>query len=164
MLLLLDISSHLSIATSVTTVHHLLSHSVSGLLAIQTFQSPLAVDYLSSLIDQTLLSQDFPFKLGPRVFAFLREVFHYHDFSVANFLASLQVWEMLPICSVYSKTYSKTRPTAISRVLKEQYLIKYTNNSEMHLKTLLYIKTVKKTTKKAIKNKVITDRQTDRPT
>ena len=85
-----------SIATSVTTVHHLLSHSVSGLLAIKTFQSPLAVDYLSSLIDQTLLAPDFPFKLGPRVFAFLREVFHYHDFSVANFLASLQVG--VPLC------------------------------------------------------------------
>ena len=80
-----------SIATSVTTVHHLLSHSVSGLLAIQTFQSPLAVDYLSSLIDQTLLAPDFPFKLGPRIFAFLREVFHYHDFSVANFIAGLEV-------------------------------------------------------------------------
>lgn len=80
-----------SIATSVTAVHHLLSHSVSSLLAIQTFQAPLAVDYLSSLIDQTLLSSLFPFKLGPKIFAFLREVFHYHDFSVANFIASLQV-------------------------------------------------------------------------
>jgi len=43
--------------------------------------------------NQVLLISDFPFKLGPKVFAFLLDIFLFHNFSVVSFIRSYQVCE-----------------------------------------------------------------------
>ncbi|XP_078617874.1 origin recognition complex subunit 3-like [Branchiostoma floridae x Branchiostoma japonicum] len=78
------------IATTVTAVHTLLPHSVSSLLCMEKFQAQPSTEYLSQVINKTLLSTKYPFKLGHRVFQLLLDIFLYHDFSVVNFIRGLQ--------------------------------------------------------------------------
>ncbi|KAK7492009.1 hypothetical protein BaRGS_00016673 [Batillaria attramentaria] len=78
------------IATSVTTVHRLLPTAVSSLLCMEKFQAPPSTHYFSLLIDKILMTNKFPFKLGPRVFQLLLDMFLCHDFSVINFTMAFQ--------------------------------------------------------------------------
>ncbi|CAH1230274.1 ORC3 [Branchiostoma lanceolatum] len=78
------------IATTVTAVHTLLPHSVSSLLCMEKFQAQPSTEYLSQVINKTLLTTKYPFKLGHRVFQLLLDMFLYHDFSVVNFIRGLQ--------------------------------------------------------------------------
>ncbi|KAL5011062.1 hypothetical protein ScPMuIL_013367 [Solemya velum] len=78
------------IATSVAAVHRLLPSTVSSLLSIEKFQAPRATDYLTLLINQVLMTDRFPFKLGASAFQLLIEMFLFHDFSVLNFIRGLQ--------------------------------------------------------------------------
>jgi len=76
--------------TAVTSVHRLLPHLVSSKLSIQTFQSQPSIVCLRKIIDQVIITDRNPFKLGPRVFRLLYEHFLYHDFSINNFVRGLK--------------------------------------------------------------------------
>ncbi|XP_014663446.1 PREDICTED: origin recognition complex subunit 3-like [Priapulus caudatus] len=78
------------IATAVTAIHQILPHAVSSLLSIEKFQSQSSSDYLTHVLDQVLLTNEFPFKLGSRVFYLLLDIFLYHDFSVKTFIQGLK--------------------------------------------------------------------------
>lgn len=80
----------LGIATSLTVIHQLLPTSVSSLLCIETFQAPSASSYLTQLMDKIIMTEDIPFRLGPKVFHFLLDVFLYHDFSILNFIMGFE--------------------------------------------------------------------------
>nr|CAJ38812.1 putative origin recognition complex subunit 3 protein [Platynereis dumerilii] len=74
------------IATAVTAVHQLLPHQVSSLLSMEKFQAPPSSQYLTSAIQNILLTTSVPLKLGSKVFNLLMDLFLYHDFSVQNFI------------------------------------------------------------------------------
>ncbi|XP_050393465.1 origin recognition complex subunit 3 isoform X1 [Patella vulgata] len=78
------------IATSVSAVHRLLPNSASSLLCMDKFQAPPSSDYLTQVINKVLFTSTHPFKLGPKVFHLLLDLFLYHDFSVINFVKGLQ--------------------------------------------------------------------------
>ncbi|XP_033113233.1 origin recognition complex subunit 3-like [Anneissia japonica] len=78
------------IATSVTVVHRLLPQHISSLLSIDKFQSKPSTEYLSEVIQKTLLSSDHPFRLGHKVFQLLLDLFLFHDFSTTSFIKGLQ--------------------------------------------------------------------------
>ncbi|XP_061600272.1 origin recognition complex subunit 3 [Cololabis saira] len=79
------------IATSPSTVQHMLPHSVSSLLCIELFQSLSCREHLATVIDKLILSHKFPFKLSKKVAQVLTNIFLYHDFSVKNFIKGLQL-------------------------------------------------------------------------
>ncbi|KAK3089676.1 hypothetical protein FSP39_005541 [Pinctada imbricata] len=78
------------IATSVSAVHRLLPSTVSSMLCMEKFQAPPSSEYLTLVINKILMTAEYPFKLGPRVFPLLLDIFLYHDFSVLNFIKGLQ--------------------------------------------------------------------------
>lgn len=78
------------VATSMSAVHQLLPSSVSSLLCMEKFQAPPASQYLTHLMDKIIMTADVPFKLGPRVFHFLLDIFLYHNFSTMNFTLGFQ--------------------------------------------------------------------------
>ncbi|CAL1532782.1 unnamed protein product, partial [Lymnaea stagnalis] len=80
----------LGIATAITTVHQLLPMSVSSLLCMEKFHAPPASQYLSQLLDKITMNTNIPFRLGPKVFNFLLDMFLYHDFSIMNFIMGYQ--------------------------------------------------------------------------
>ncbi|XP_076444955.1 origin recognition complex subunit 3-like [Babylonia areolata] len=80
----------MGIATSVTTVHRLLPTAVSSLLCMEKFQVPPSTQYLTLMIDKILMTNKFPFKLGPKVFQLLLDMFLCHHFSVLNFVTAFQ--------------------------------------------------------------------------
>nr|XP_057947156.1 origin recognition complex subunit 3 [Doryrhamphus excisus] len=79
------------IATSPSTIQHMLPHSVSSLLCIQVFQSLSCTQHLATVIDKLILTPHFPFKLTGKVMQVLISVFLYHDFSVRNFIKGIQL-------------------------------------------------------------------------
>ncbi|XP_076833788.1 origin recognition complex subunit 3 isoform X2 [Brachyhypopomus gauderio] len=79
------------IATSPSTIQHLLPHSVSSLLCIELFQSLSCTQHLATVIDKLILTAEFPFKLSGKVLQVLVNIFLYHDFSVRNFVKGLQL-------------------------------------------------------------------------
>ncbi|KAJ8315229.1 hypothetical protein KUTeg_007379 [Tegillarca granosa] len=79
------------IATSVSAVHRLLPNSVSSILCMEKFQAPPSVEYLTLVINQIVMTPNFPFKLGSKVFQLLLDIFLYHDFSVLNFIKGLHI-------------------------------------------------------------------------
>uniref|UniRef100_A0A671U2Q6 Origin recognition complex subunit 3 n=1 Tax=Sparus aurata TaxID=8175 RepID=A0A671U2Q6_SPAAU len=79
------------IATSPSTIQHMLPHSVSSLLCIELFQSLSCTQHLATVIDQLILTHHFPFKLNAKVLQVLMSIFLYHDFSVRNFIKGLQL-------------------------------------------------------------------------
>uniref|UniRef100_A0AAR2J1U8 Origin recognition complex subunit 3 n=1 Tax=Pygocentrus nattereri TaxID=42514 RepID=A0AAR2J1U8_PYGNA len=79
------------IATSPSTVQHILPHSVSSLLCIELFQSLSCTQHLATVIDKLILTSQFPFKLTGKVLQVLVSIFLYHDFSVRNFVKGLQL-------------------------------------------------------------------------
>uniref|UniRef100_A0A667WW61 Origin recognition complex subunit 3 n=1 Tax=Myripristis murdjan TaxID=586833 RepID=A0A667WW61_9TELE len=79
------------IATSPSTIQHILPHSVSSLLCIELFQSLSCTQHLSTVIDKLILTPQFPFKLSGKVLQVLVGIFLYHDFSVRNFIKGLQL-------------------------------------------------------------------------
>ncbi|XP_028843176.1 origin recognition complex subunit 3 isoform X2 [Denticeps clupeoides] len=79
------------IATSPSTIQHMLPHSVSSLLCIELFQSLSCTQHLATVIDQLVLTPKFPFKLTGKVLQVLVSIFLYHDFSVRNFIKGLQL-------------------------------------------------------------------------
>ncbi|XP_053365706.1 origin recognition complex subunit 3 isoform X1 [Clarias gariepinus] len=79
------------IATSPSTIQHVLPHSVSSLLCIELFQSLSCSQHLATVIDKLILSLKFPFKLSGKVLQVLVSIFLYHDFSVRNFVKGLQL-------------------------------------------------------------------------
>ncbi|XP_046711703.1 origin recognition complex subunit 3 isoform X2 [Silurus meridionalis] len=79
------------IATSPSTIQHMLPHSVSSLLCIELFQSLSCTQHLATVIDKLILTSDFPFKLSGKVIQVLVSIFLYHDFSVRNFVKGMQL-------------------------------------------------------------------------
>ncbi|KAG5266022.1 hypothetical protein AALO_G00248960 [Alosa alosa] len=79
------------IATSPSTIQHMLPHSVSSLLCIELFQSLSCTQHLATVIDKLVLNPQFPFKLTGKVLQVLVSIFLYHDFSVRNFIKGLQL-------------------------------------------------------------------------
>ncbi|XP_063040175.1 origin recognition complex subunit 3 [Engraulis encrasicolus] len=79
------------IATSPSTIQHMLPHSVSSLLCIELFQSLSCTQHLATVIDKLVLNPDFPFKLTGKVLQVLVSIFLYHDFSVRNFIKGFQL-------------------------------------------------------------------------
>ncbi|KAM8737396.1 origin recognition complex subunit 3 isoform 1-T1 [Acanthopagrus schlegelii] len=79
------------IATSPSTIQHMLPHSVSSLLCIELFQSLSCTQHLATVIDQLILTHHFPFKLNSKVMLVLISIFLYHDFSVRNFIKGVQL-------------------------------------------------------------------------
>ncbi|KAM4543237.1 origin recognition complex subunit 3 [Odontesthes bonariensis] len=79
------------IATSPSTIQHMLPHSVSSLLCIELFQSLSCTQHLATVIDKLILTPQFPFKLNGKVMQVLISIFLYHDFSVRNFIKGLQL-------------------------------------------------------------------------
>uniref|UniRef100_A0A8C8I4W0 Origin recognition complex subunit 3 n=1 Tax=Oncorhynchus tshawytscha TaxID=74940 RepID=A0A8C8I4W0_ONCTS len=79
------------IATSPSTIQHMLPHSVSSLLGIELFQSLSCTQHLASVIDKVILTSQFPFKPNGKVLQVLVSIFLYHDFSVRNFIKGLQL-------------------------------------------------------------------------
>ncbi|XP_040916770.1 origin recognition complex subunit 3 [Toxotes jaculatrix] len=79
------------IATSPSTIQHMLPHSVSSLLCIELFQSLSCTQHLATVIDKLILTSRFPFKLNGKVFQVLISIFLYHDFSVRNFIKGVQL-------------------------------------------------------------------------
>ncbi|XP_008278203.1 origin recognition complex subunit 3 isoform X2 [Stegastes partitus] len=79
------------IATSPSTIQHMLPHSVSSLLCIELFQSLSCTQHLATVIDKLILTHQFPFKLNGKVMQVLISIFLYHDFSVRNFIKGLQL-------------------------------------------------------------------------
>uniref|UniRef100_A0A8B9LCG6 Origin recognition complex subunit 3 n=1 Tax=Astyanax mexicanus TaxID=7994 RepID=A0A8B9LCG6_ASTMX len=79
------------IATSPSTIQHMLPHSVSSLLCIELFQSLPCTQHLATVIDKLILTSQFPFKLSSKVLQVLVSIFLYHDFSVRNFVKGLQL-------------------------------------------------------------------------
>ncbi|KAM3594665.1 uncharacterized protein V6R79_011817 [Siganus canaliculatus] len=79
------------IATSPSTIQHMLPHSVSSLLCIELFQSLSCTQHLATVIDKLILTHHFPFKLNGKVMQVLISIFLYHDFSVRNFIKGIQL-------------------------------------------------------------------------
>ncbi|KAM4625985.1 origin recognition complex subunit 3 [Polymixia lowei] len=79
------------IATSPSTIQHMLPHSVSSLLCIELFQSLSCTQHLATVIDKLILTPQFPFKPNGKVLQVLVSIFLYHDFSVRNFIKGLQL-------------------------------------------------------------------------
>ncbi|KAM9777303.1 origin recognition complex subunit 3 [Neosynchiropus ocellatus] len=79
------------IATSPSTIQHMLPHSVSSLLCIELFQSLSCTQHLATVMDKLILTSQFPFKLNGKVLQVLVSIFLYHDFSVRNFIKGLQL-------------------------------------------------------------------------
>ncbi|XP_015240648.1 PREDICTED: origin recognition complex subunit 3 [Cyprinodon variegatus] len=79
------------VATSPSTIQHMLPSSVSSLLCIELFQSLSCTQHLTTVIDKLILTSKFPFKLNGKVMQVLVSVFLYHDFSVRNFIKGLQL-------------------------------------------------------------------------
>ncbi|GAA6109280.1 origin recognition complex subunit 3 isoform X1 [Tachysurus ichikawai] len=79
------------IATSPSTIQHMLPHSVSSLLCIELFQSLSCTQHLATVIDKLILTSQYPFKLSGKVLQVLVSIFLYHDFSVRNFVKGLQL-------------------------------------------------------------------------
>ncbi|KAK0153350.1 Origin recognition complex subunit 3 [Merluccius polli] len=79
------------IATSPSTIQHMLPHSVSSLLCIELFQSLSCTLHLATVIDTLILTHHFPFKLNGKVLQVLVSIFLYHDFSVRNFIKGLKL-------------------------------------------------------------------------
>uniref|UniRef100_A0A8D0A1M3 Origin recognition complex subunit 3 n=1 Tax=Sander lucioperca TaxID=283035 RepID=A0A8D0A1M3_SANLU len=79
------------IATSPSTIQHLLPHSVSSLLCIELFQSLSCTQHLATVIDKLILTKQFPFKLNGKVMQVLISIFLYHDFSVRKFIKGIQL-------------------------------------------------------------------------
>ncbi|KAK5916875.1 hypothetical protein CgunFtcFv8_011814 [Champsocephalus gunnari] len=79
------------IATSPSTIQHMLPHSVSSLLCIELFQSLSCTQHLATVIDKLILTTHFPFKLNGKVMQVLISIFLYHDFSVRNFIKGVQL-------------------------------------------------------------------------
>ncbi|XP_037551487.1 origin recognition complex subunit 3 [Nematolebias whitei] len=79
------------IATSPSTIQHMLPHSVSSLLCIELFQSLSCTQHLTTVIDKLILTPSFPFKLSGKMMQVLMSIFLYHDFSVRNFIKGLQL-------------------------------------------------------------------------
>uniref|UniRef100_UPI0037E95890 origin recognition complex subunit 3 isoform X2 n=1 Tax=Semicossyphus pulcher TaxID=241346 RepID=UPI0037E95890 len=79
------------IATSPSTIQHMLPHSVSSLLCIELFQSLSCTQHLATVIDKLILTPHFPFKLNGKVMQVLISIFLYHDFSVRNFIKGVQL-------------------------------------------------------------------------
>ncbi|XP_064628742.1 origin recognition complex subunit 3-like isoform X2 [Lineus longissimus] len=78
------------IATAVTAVHRLLPHQVSSLLCLEKFHGPPSTKYLTQVVKEVVMTPKYPFKLGSKVFQLLLDIFLYHDFSVMNYVGSLQ--------------------------------------------------------------------------
>nr|XP_020446768.1 origin recognition complex subunit 3 isoform X2 [Monopterus albus] len=79
------------IATSPSTIQHMLPHSVSSLLCIELFQSLSCTQHLATVIDKFILTHHFPFKLSSKVMQVLINIFLYHDFTVKNFIKGMQL-------------------------------------------------------------------------
>ncbi|KAJ3612740.1 hypothetical protein NHX12_018998, partial [Muraenolepis orangiensis] len=79
------------IATSPSTIQHVLPHSVSSLLCIELFQSLSCTQHLATVIDKLILTHYFPFKPNGKVLQVLVSIFLYHDFSVRNFIKGLKL-------------------------------------------------------------------------
>ncbi|XP_069008453.1 origin recognition complex subunit 3 isoform X2 [Embiotoca jacksoni] len=79
------------IATSPSTIQHMLPYSVSSLLCVELFQSLSCTQHLATVIDKLILTPHFPFKINGKVMQVLISIFLYHDFSVRNFIKGLQL-------------------------------------------------------------------------
>ncbi|XP_056152114.1 origin recognition complex subunit 3 [Lampris incognitus] len=108
------------IATSPSTIQHMLPHSVSSLLCIELFQSLSCTQHLATVIDKFILTDQFPFKPSSKVLQVLVSIFLYHDFSVRNFIKGLQL-------ALLEHFYSQ--PLSVMCCIKKEALVNATQLS-----------------------------------
>ncbi|KAJ7989201.1 hypothetical protein DPEC_G00317050 [Dallia pectoralis] len=106
------------IATAPSVIQHTLPHSVSSLLGIELFHSLSCTQHLATVIDQVILTSDFPFKLSGKVLQVLVSIFLYHDFSVRNFIKGLQLSLLEHFHSQPLSVLCCRKPEALGRVTK----------------------------------------------
>lgn len=79
------------IATSLTALHRALPYHVSSKVNIQVFSSQPSTTYLNSVVEHVFFSEDFPFRLGKKVFNLFTDVFLFYDLSVTGFIKNYKV-------------------------------------------------------------------------
>lgn len=73
-----------------SVVNRQLPYSSTSLLSLVKFHAPPATDLLTTVVNDVLLSNELPFKLGGKSLQLLLNQFLCHDFSVTNFVNSLK--------------------------------------------------------------------------
>lgn len=79
------------VATSLAAVHKTLPYQVSSKLNMQVFSSQSSAEYLNSILNNVLLSENCPFHLGGKVFTLFTDIFLFYDFSVRGFIQNFKV-------------------------------------------------------------------------
>lgn len=79
------------IATSLTALHRALPYHVSSKVNIQVFSSQPSTTYLNSVVEHVFFAEDFPFRLGRKVFNLFTDVFLFYDLSVTGFIKNCKV-------------------------------------------------------------------------
>ncbi|XP_077435131.1 origin recognition complex subunit 3 isoform X2 [Vanacampus margaritifer] len=136
------------IATSPSTIQHMLPHSVSSLLCIQLFQSLSCTQHLATVIDKLILTPKFLFKMTGKVMQVLISLFLYHDFSVRNFikgvqLALLEHFHSQPLSVLCCKKKEAVRNTAhlshedLERIRQLPSFTRYVSQQESQEQQLL---------------------------
>ncbi|CAK6956897.1 origin recognition complex subunit 3 [Scomber scombrus] len=115
------------IATSPSTIQHMLPHSVSSLLCIELFQSLSCTQHLATVIDKMILTHHFPFKLNGKVMQVLISIFLYHDFSVRNFIKGVQLALL---------EHFHSQPLSVLCCKKKQALLNVTQLSQSDLEKI----------------------------
>ncbi|XP_042356988.1 origin recognition complex subunit 3 [Plectropomus leopardus] len=123
------------IATSPSTIQHMLPHSVSSLLCIELFQSLSCTQHLATVIDKLILTYHFPFKLNGKVMQVLISIFLYHDFSVRNFIKGIQLALL---------EHFHTQPLSILCCKKKEALLNVMQLSHTDLETIRQLPSFKR--------------------
>lgn len=79
------------IATSLTALHRALPYHVSSKVNIHVFSSQPSTTYLNSVVEHVFFADDFPFRLGRKVFNLFTDVFLFYDLSVTGFIKNCKV-------------------------------------------------------------------------
>lgn len=85
------------VATSLAAVHKTLPYQVSSKLNMQVFSSQSSAEYLNSILNNVLLSENCPFHLGGKVFTLFTDIFLFYDFSVSGFIQNFKVFHSIYI-------------------------------------------------------------------
>lgn len=81
------------VATSLAALHRALPYHVSSKVNIQVFSSQPSTTYLNSVVEHVFFAEDFPFRLGKKVFNLFTDVFLFYDLSVTGFIKNCKVSE-----------------------------------------------------------------------
>ena len=81
----------LGVATTVSAIHMKLPHHVSSYLSIDTFSGQKATELMTKVVEEVVIDDAVPFKLGGGCLELLLEIFLFSDFSVKKFLSAYKV-------------------------------------------------------------------------